>query len=578
MSKLRMHHVDEYSSRQLRSLLEGMEAVRKGNLTMRIQKERDDIFGELADSYNGMVTLVSGLAEEVSRVAAVAGEKGKLDTRASVQGASGSWKGVIDTLNSLIDAIQTPIKEVQRVLSAISKGDLTTKIAMDTATGDFKIMADTVNKTVDDLNRLAGEVSRVAAVAGTEGKLSERAKVEGVAGSWKAIVDTLNGLIEAIATPMMEVQRVLVAMSEGDLSQKVSLEKAAGDFKAIGDTINLTVRDLGGLIKKVGDVTENVMEGSDLVASASSQVNTALRQVADIVKQVSEGAQGQSKRLEETTKVVAVLSNSIQQGATNARSTAETTLQAAQLAAKGTESGKDAGVRLKSIDTIVRTNSDTVRKVDETSQEVTAITGTINDIADQTNLLALNAAIEAARAGEAGRGFAVVADEVRKLAERAKKATNEIEGLIGNVRKAASSAVNGMTQGAEQIGESIKIVDNALSVLDQIGVGTQEITVKSQEISDATEEQSASTQQVAKTIDEIASISEQNAASSLKMSTSVQQQIVAMEQMASSAQELSGLAKELGESIKQFKLSSEEAAAKKEAERVSVEKVKAKRK
>ena len=166
-------NLDDYSTRQLQRLLEGMEAVRKGTVTMRIRKERDDVFGELADSYNGMAELIGGLAEEISRVANVAGEKGKLDTRATVVGVSGSWKGVVDNLNGLIDAVQTPVKEVQRVLSAMSRGDLTTKIAMEAAAGDFKLMADTVNKTVDDLNRLASEVSRVARVAGEESKLGE---------------------------------------------------------------------------------------------------------------------------------------------------------------------------------------------------------------------------------------------------------------------------------------------------------------------------------------------------------------------------------------------------------------------
>ena len=561
---------------QVREIAKVSVAISKGDLTQKVEVRAAGEVKALADAINGMVDDLNRLAGEVSRVARVAGEEGKLTERATVEGVAGSWKDIVDTLNALIEAIATPVLEVSRIATAISKGDLTQKVAIATV-GDIKDLAETINKMVDDLNRLATEVSRVARVAGEEGNLAERASVPGVSGSWKGIVDTLNGLIDAIVTPIREVQRVLVAMSEGDLTQKVALEKAAGDFKAIGDTINQTVGDLGALIGKSGVTAERVLVGADQVASSSTQVNAALRQVADIVGQVAEGAQTQSKRLEESTKVVADLSASIQQGAVNARSAADTTAEAAKLAGKGTEAGKEAAFRLKSIDEIVRVNTGTVQKVDESAQEVTGIVGTINDIADQTNLLALNAAIEAARAGEAGRGFAVVADEVRKLAERSKTATGEIEGLVGDVRNAAGGAVAGMTRGGEQVGESLKIVDSALSVLDQISAGAQEITAKAQEISAASQQQSAGTQQVTKTVDEIASISEQNAASAQKMSASVQQQIAAMQQMTSSAQELSGIAKELSESMQQFKLT-REAGEERVAERVSPKKTRKKKK
>jgi methyl-accepting chemotaxis protein len=183
--------------------------------------------------------------------------------------------------------------------------------------------------------------------------------------------------------------------------------------------------------------------------------------------------------------------------------------------------------------------------------------GTTKDIADQTNLLALNAAIEAAHAGEAGRGFAVVADEIRKLADGTKNAAVQIESMVNVIGDSTAGVVSGMTTGTEQVGDSIGSVNDALSILNQIGVGTQEITAKTQGISASTAEQATGAQQVAKTIEEIAATSEQAAVGAGDMSTSIQQQTASMQQMAASAQNLSTMAEELRTALIRFRITAE---------------------
>lgn len=196
--------------------------------------------------------------------------------------------------------------------------------------------------------------------------------------------------------------------------------------------------------------------------------------------------------------------------------------------------------------------------MDKRAKEIAVIVGTTKDIADQTNLLALNAAIEAAHAGEAGRGFAVVADEIRKLAEGTKKAAVQIEGMVSTITDSTAEVVTGITTGTQQVSESIDIVNQALVILGQIGVGTQEITSKAQEVSTATTAQAGGAQQVAKTIEEIALTAEQAATGSSQMSASIQQQTQAMQQMTSSAQNLSGLAEQLRTALRRFKVSAQE--------------------
>jgi methyl-accepting chemotaxis protein len=178
----------EYSERQLTRLLIALEAFRKGDITVKLNKEQDDLYGQLFDSYNQVVTMVGGMAVEVSRVARVAGEEGKLTERARAEGAEGSWKNIVDTLNFLIDSIATPVTEIGRVVTAISRGDLSQKMEIRTA-GDIKTMADTINSMINTLNTFTGEVTRVAREVGTEGKLGGQAQVAGVSGIWQDPTD-----------------------------------------------------------------------------------------------------------------------------------------------------------------------------------------------------------------------------------------------------------------------------------------------------------------------------------------------------------------------------------------------------
>ena len=545
---------------QVRNIGVVATGIANGDLSQKITVEAQGEILELKNTINKMVDNLNIFGSEVTRVAKEVGTDGKLGGQAEVPGVAGTWKSLTDNVNTMAANLTSQVRNIANVGTAIANGDLTQKITVE-AQGEIATLKETLNAMVDNLNRLASEVSRVAQVAGIEGKLTERAKVEGVAGSWKSIVDTLNALIDSIATPVQEVIRLAIALSKGDISQRVAIE-TKGDIKTLSDALNKSFDDLGALIRLSMESSTKVATSSGQLATSSGQVNTALSQAAKTTQQIAEGAKDQSKKLEGSTKVVADLSKSIQQGATNAKLAAEVTQEAAKLAQKGSESGKQAADRLKAIDDIVKGNTATVKELDKRAKEIAVIVGTTKDIADQTNLLALNAAIEAAHAGDAGRGFAVVADEIRKLAEGTKNAATQIETMVSTIGESTTEVVTGMTAGTQQVTESIDIVNQALGILDQIGVGTQEITAKAQEISSATAEQAGGAQQVATTIEEMATTSEQAAVGAGQMSTSIQQQTSAMQQMASSAQNLSTLAEELRTALRRFNVSSENTAGK----------------
>ncbi|MHB9041660.1 MAG: methyl-accepting chemotaxis protein, partial [Melioribacteraceae bacterium] len=189
---------------------------------------------------------------------------------------------------------------------------------------------------------------------------------------------------------------------------------------------------------------------------------------------------------------------------------------------------------------VVKQSAETVQTLGKSSDQIGEIVQVIDDIADQTNLLALNAAIEAARAGEQGRGFAVVADEVRKLAERTTKATKEIATMIKQIQKDTEGAVQSMSRGTEEVEKGKVLADKAGQSLKQIISGAQDVVDMSTQVAAASEEQSSAAEQISKNIEAISNVTQESAAG--------------VQQIARAAEDLNRLTVNLQELVLRFKI------------------------
>jgi len=537
---------------QVRDIANVTTAVARGDLSQKVSVDVKGELLDLKDNINRMVDSLNIFAGEVTRVAQEVGTEGKLGGQADVPNVTGVWKDLTDNVNTLAANLTTQVRGIGKVVTGVSQGDLTQKLTLD-AKGEVADLADTINRMVDDLNRLAQEVSRVAKVAGVEGKLTERASVGGVSGSWKEIVDTLNDLLESIASPVLEVSRVVRAISEGDLTQQVEIQ-TAGDIQSMADALNLAVDNLNDLLAEINESSQVVGTSSEEMAAKGQEMSRVTVDVALAMQQMAEGAQNQALKTDQAFKLI----EEIMQATKETAGKADVGIKAAILGEQTSQLGlKTVAEVVKNMEEISAAAAQTARTIEvlsNRSQDIQKTLAVITDIASQTNLLALNAAIEAARAGEAGRGFAVVAEEIRKLAEGSRRSASEIGTLVDDVKKDTTSAASAISTMEGRVLKGKNATFEASSAFKNIATSSGETLRTSRDILTATEIQKTSIGDVVKYVEEVVAIAEQTATGTQQVAGTAKQLSASMYELTVSSQRLTDIADDLQLGLSNFQL------------------------
>lgn len=316
---------------------------------------------------------------------------------------------------------------------------------------------------------------------------------------------------------------------------------AAGDLT--GDALSADGDDeIGDLTHGLNQMQSNLRTMIESVVTTTERVASASEEISSNATEQAQGAELQKDQTHQVATAMQEMSATVLQVSENSNRAAEAALQAANTARRGGTIVDQTLVKMRVIAETVGTTAIKVQELGKSSDQIGEIIGVIDDIADQTNLLALNAAIEAARAGEQGRGFAVVADEVRKLAERTTKATKEIAQMIKNIQSETQSAVEAMFSGNRQVEEGVSTTTEAGNSLKEIIEMAERVGEMVTHIAAASTQQSGATEEVNANIEQISRIT-MDAASGAQQS-------------ARACQELSNLALDLQNMVSQFKLAS----------------------
>jgi methyl-accepting chemotaxis protein len=416
-----------------------------------------------------------------------------------------------------------------------------------------------------------GDLTRTAVMQNRQIQIHSNNEVGQTASALELIIKELQNLNRSFSVLTSNFRKVLI-----DVNQNAREVNEASMHLAT--TASQAEQATSQIAATIQQVAKGVSQQTDMV----SKTATSAEQMTHVIDSVARGAEEQSRAVNKASSVTAQINLAIQQVATSANQSAEGATKAAETARSGAKTVNETIKGMETIKAKVDLSAKKVQEMGKRSDQIGAIVETIDDIASQTNLLALNAAIEAARAGEHGKGFAVVADEVRKLAERSSIATKEIGGLIREIQKTVAEAVSAMNEGAVEVENGVSRANQAGNALNSIltavetvtrqveGIATEAhhisassndlvssvdtVSVIVQENTNATHKMSANSTQVAQAVENIASVSEENSAAVEEVSASTEEMTAQVDEVSSYAMSLAEMAGALEKLVNQFRL------------------------
>jgi HAMP domain-containing protein/CheY-like chemotaxis protein/signal transduction histidine kinase len=517
---------------QVRNIAEVTTAVARGDLSKKISAEARGEILELKNTINTMVDQLRSFASEVTRVAREVGSEGKLGGQADVQGVSGTWRDLTDSVNYMAANLTNQVRNIAAVTTAVANGDLSKQITVD-ARGEILELKETINTMVDQLRSFASEVTRVAREVGTEGKLGGQADVKGVAGTWKDLTDSVNSMASNLTGQVRNIAEVTTAVANGDLSKKITAE-ALGEVLELKETINTMVDQLRSFASEVTRVAREVgTEGrlggqaevpgvagtwkdlTDSVNAMASNLTGQVRNIADVTTAVANGDLSKKITAEALGEVLE-LKNTINTMVDQLRSFAsEVTRVAREVGTEGRLGGQAEvpGVAgtwkdlTDSVNSMAGNLTGQVRNIAEVttavalgdlSKKITAeaqgeileLKNTINTMVDQLNSFAAEVTRVAREVGTEGRlgGQA----EVKGVAGTWKDLTDSVNAMAGNLTGQVRNIAEVTTAVAlgdlskkitvDVRGELLELKNTINTMVDQLSAFASEVTRVAREV------------------------------------------------------------------------------------------------
>lgn len=357
-----------------------------------------------------------------------------------------------------------------------------------------------------------------------------------------------------IVGPIKQIMNRMKLLAAGDLSQDVLEIKTHDEIGQLIAAANEMSSNLRTLMSDISAVSEQVSGQSEELTQSANEVKAGSEQIATTMQELAAGAESQANRSGDLSSLMSGFAEKIAKTNANGEEIKGASDHIISMTEEGSQLMHASTEQMDNIDHIVRQAVERVEGLETQSQQITRLVSVIKDIAEQTNLLALNATIEAARAGEHGKGFAVVADEVRKLAEQVAVSVTDITDIVGAIQSETEVVTNSLQEGYKEVEAGTAQVRTTSETFANINAALDRMADNIQGISANLEEITADTERMNASIEEIAAVSEESAAGIEQTSATSQQSTSSMEEVAASSTELAQLAERLNGLVQRFKL------------------------
>jgi len=422
-------------------------------------------------------------------------------------------------------SITQPVKLMANTANRLALGDIDQSLDY-TSKDEYGILADSIRQMLGYQREMVS-VANAISKGDLTGNIQPKSEKDNLGHAFKMMTESLHATIRHVA-------------------------RSATSLTSASEQLAFSAGQAGQVTSQIATTVQQVAKGITMETESITRTAASVEQMSQTISTVARGTQEQNVSVASATAITSQINQTIQQVAGNAQVVTSVSAGAAEAArtGAGTVAGTIQG--MEQIKHKVNLSAQRVAEMGELSEQINVILETIEDIANQTNLLALNAAIEAARAGEHGKGFAVVADEVRKLAERAGSSTKEIGGLIKNIQHTVSEAVMSMDQGGAEVASGVKMANEAGTALNDILGAAEEVYKQADQASQGAEKMKAASTQLVSSVDEVSAVIEGNMAAMSVMTSGMNDVTRAIENIAAVSEENSASIEEVSASAQEM--------------------------
>jgi HAMP domain-containing protein/signal transduction histidine kinase len=426
---------------QVRNIAQVTTAVANGDLSQKVTVDVSGEMLQLKNTVNTMVDQLSSFADQVTRMARDVGTEGRLGGQARVDGVSGTWKELTDSVNFMAGNLTSQVRQIAQVTTAVARGDLSQKIDVD-ARGEILELKNTINTMVDQLSAFAEQVTRVAREVGTEGRLGGQAQVPGVAGVWRDLTDSVNGMAGNLTAQVRNIAQVATAVARGDLSQKITVD-ARGEILELKNTLNTMVDQLSSFAQEVTRVAREV--GTEGILGGQAEVQG----VSGTWKDLTQSVNGMANNLTMQVRNIAEVTTAVAKGDLSKKITVDAKGEILEL--------------VTTVNTMVDQLSSFAEQVTRVAREVgtegilggqahvPGVVGIWKDLSDNVNLMAKNLTVQVRNISQVAAAVAN-GDLTRTVTIEARGEVAQLAETFNTMVKTLSSFADQVTKVAREVG------------------------------------------------------------------------------------------------------------------------------